>query len=195
MRGGYLGDTRWIWSRPRAAVRLCAAPGHRDALTPVRSGAGRPGAALLPPSSINHGLSVFTHADAVAAAATTGNRRRRWPVVDDRTFPISNCFNDATSGAFYPGHRSGPEGLDFACAGGTPVHAMYGGGGGRDRGPRQRTLWPVRHPPFRHGPGLQFRVPAHLCPLGRGGRCRRATCGSCKQRPTAGGGPAPGGGA
>ena len=124
---GYLVDTRWIWSRRHTAVRLWAVPVRWDFLTPIRSGVGRPGAALLPPSSINHGLSVFTHADAVAAAATTGNRRGRWPLADDRTFPISNCFNDATSGAFYPGHRSGHEGLDFACAVGTPVHAMYGG--------------------------------------------------------------------
>ena len=81
----------------------------------------------MPPSRINHGLSVFTHADAAAAAATTANRRLRWPFADDRTFPISNCFNDATSGAFYPGHRSGHEGIDFACGGGTPVQALYGG--------------------------------------------------------------------
>ena len=81
----------------------------------------------MPPSSINHGLSVFTHADAAAAAATTANRRLRWPLADDRIFPISNCCHDATSGAFYPGHRSGPEGIDFACGVGTPVHALYGG--------------------------------------------------------------------
>ena len=81
----------------------------------------------MPPSGINHGLSVFTHTDAAAAAATTANRRLRWPFADERTFPISNCFNDATSGAFYPGHRSGHEGLDFACAVGTPVHAKYEG--------------------------------------------------------------------
>ena len=134
----------------------------------------------------NHGLSVFTHAHA-AAAATTAHRRLRWAFADDRIFPISNCFNDATSGAFYPGHRSGPEGIDFAGGAGPPGQALYEGVVGQDPGPRPRTLWPVRHPPFRHGPGRQFRVPAHLGPLGRGGRGRRATCGACKQRPTAGG--------
>ena len=65
----------------------------------------------MPHSGINHGLSVFTHTDAAAAAATTANRRLRWPFADGRTFPISNCFNDATSGAFYPGHRSGTRAL------------------------------------------------------------------------------------
>ena len=74
----------------------------------------------------NHGLSVFTHAHA-AAAATTAHRRLRWAFADDRIFPISNCFNDATSGAFYPGHRSGPEGIDFACGAGPPGQALYEG--------------------------------------------------------------------
>ena len=53
--------------------------------------------------------------------------RRRWPLADDRPFPLSNTFNDATSGEAYPGHRSGPEGIDFAGAGGPPVQALYAG--------------------------------------------------------------------
>ena len=81
----------------------------------------------MPPSGINHGLSVFTHADAAAAAATTANRRLRWPFADDSTFPISNCFNDATSGGLTPDFSSGHEGIDFGCGVGPPVHAMYGG--------------------------------------------------------------------
>ena len=80
----------------------------------------------MPPSATNHGLSVFTHADGAAAAATMANRRLRWPFADETTFPISNCFNDATSGEFYD-HAAGHEGLDFACGDEHAVHAMYGG--------------------------------------------------------------------
>ena len=87
----------------------------------------------MPPSRINHGLSVFTHVDAAAAAATTAHRRLRWPLADDRTFPLSNCFNDATSGAFYPGHRSGPRVLILRAPWARPCRPCMAGWWSRSR--------------------------------------------------------------
>ncbi len=62
----------------------------------------------------HHGLSVLT-------AAPPAQRLLR-PVAE----PVSNCFNDATSGDKYA-HSSGHEGIDFECVVGTEVKAMYGG--------------------------------------------------------------------
>ena len=81
----------------------------------------------MPPSATNHGLSVFTPC--------------RWGLPPPLPRPTGGCVgplqtkqpsrsatavNDATSGEFYD-HRSGHEGLDFACGDDVAVHAMYGG--------------------------------------------------------------------
>ncbi len=66
--------------------------------------------------STRHGLSVLT--------AAHSNQRLQRPVPTE--WGISNCFNDATSGADYI-HSAGHEGIDFACPTGTPVRAMYDG--------------------------------------------------------------------
>ena len=73
--------------------------------------------------STHHGLSVHTGADTDAGADTADNRRLHRPV--PKTVPLSNTFNDATSGHLYP-QRAGHEGLDF-YTGPTDVEAMYGG--------------------------------------------------------------------
>ncbi len=65
-------------------------------------------------TSTNHGLSVLTDADP--------DHRLLRPVAEI----VSNCFNDATSGHLYD-HSSGHEGIDFSCAVGTKVKAMYRG--------------------------------------------------------------------
>ena len=74
-------------------------------------------------NSTNHGLSVLTNAPA--------RQRLQWPFKDSagtpKIFPLSNCFNNATTGDLTPAFSSGHEGLDFACDVGNKVCAMYGG--------------------------------------------------------------------
>ena len=77
------------------------------------------------PTSIHHGLSVLSDADA--------SQRLAHPL-DDHVWilgvlqlrSVSNFFNDASTGRFY-GDKTGHPGIDYLCDIGNDVKAMYGG--------------------------------------------------------------------
>ena len=78
------------------------------------------------PTSIHHGLSVLSYADASQRLAHPLDEYVR--ILGERTRrPVFNVFNDALTGVGYPETRAGHWGIDYLCDIGTPVKAMYGG--------------------------------------------------------------------
>ena len=77
------------------------------------------------PTSIHHGLSVLSDADASQRLVHPLDEQVRFGGVSHRR-SVSNFFNDASSGHFY-GDKTGHPGIDYLCDIGNDVKAMYGG--------------------------------------------------------------------